>query len=557
MQWLDRITGTITMYRLVLLCLLGFVVETVLLSFTGVISQPPLAILATGLVAVVFTNAGNWVFSKLFRVKQHTESSLITGLLLLFIFEPVNPLSGEPASSLLLKFAGIALAGIIASASKYLLAWRGRHIFNPAAVGAFVVTLITPFGDFAAWWLATAWLLPVTLVLGFAVLYRTRRFLMAIVFVVAVFFLTFWVYGGNGAPLAQTLLEPFTTFSTIFFASFMLSEPLTMPPHRWQQLVEALLVAVVFTLPFTIGAFSTTTPQFALLVGNVFAFAFGQRKGIRLDFLGKERLTPTSWELSFRPQRPVRFRAGQYMELTIPHARADVRGLRRIFSIASAPVESEVIRFGLNTAERSSTLKTALLALEPGEIVSGTAVGGDFLLPKETTRPLLFVAGGIGITPFMSHMEQLSGSGDPRDAVVLYSASSADELAYSQRLKELGYAVLLLAPNAPQEMPTNWTYLGRGPLTAEVLVSAVPDVKSRAAYVSGPPAFVHAVRSLLRKGQAHSVKTDFFSGYTAKSTLLRHGEAPTSTATSEPIELTPAPAKASTKPRAKSTTKAD
>lgn len=530
MQWLDRVTGTITMYRLVLLCLLGFVVETVLLSLTGVLSQPPLAILATGLVAVAFTFASSWLFSRIFRVAQHTESTFITGLLLLFIFEPVDPL--QPDS--LIRLVGIAVAGILASASKYLLAWRGRHIFNPAAVGAFIVTLIPPFGDFAAWWLATAWLLPVTLILGFAVLYRTRRYLMAIVFVVAVFFLTFWVYGGNGAPLSQTLLEPFTTFSTIFFASFMLSEPLTMPPHRWQQLVEALLVAIVFTLPFTVAGFSTTTPQFALLVGNLFAFFFGQRAGIRLDFLGKEKLTPTSWELSFRPQRAVRFRAGQYMELTIPHAKADVRGLRRIFSIASAPVESGVIRFGLNTAERSSSLKTALLRLEPGEIVAGTAVGGDFLLPKEVTRPLLFVAGGIGITPFMSHLRQIEGSGEKRDVAVLYSASSADELAYSDRLQELGHPVYLLAPAAPKPLPKNWTYLGRGPLTPEVLATAIPDVKSRAAYVSGPPAFVHAVRGLLRKAEAQSVKTDFFSGYTAKSTLLRHAEAPTASPAVKP-----------------------
>ena len=522
MQWLDRLTGTITMYRLILICLLAIVVETVLLSLTGVISEQPLAILATGLVAVAFCWASSWLFGKLFRIKPHTESSLITGLLLLFIFYPVNPL----VSTSLLQFVGIAVAAVIASASKYLLAFRGRHIFNPAAVGAFVVYLIPPFNDFALWWLATPWLLPVTAVLGFAVLYRTRRYLMAGVFIVAVFFLTFWVYGGQGAPLAGTLVQPFTSASTIFFAAFMLSEPLTMPPHRWQQLVEALLVAVIFTVPLNIGTFSLTTPQFALLVGNLFAFFFGQRLGIRLDFLGKERLTPSSWELSFRPQRPIRFRAGQYMELTIPHAKADVRGQRRIFSVASAPVETEVIRFGLNTAERSSSLKKALLALEPGEVVSATAVGGDFLLPKEVTRPLLFVAGGIGITPFISHLEQIQGSGEARDVVMLYSASSAEELAYSSQLKALGHPVLLLAPAAPKPLPKNWTYLGRGPLTAELLASAVPDVMSRAAYASGPPAFVHVVRSLLRKAKAHSIKTDFFAGYTGRSTLTRYAESP-------------------------------
>jgi ferredoxin-NADP reductase len=110
--------------------------------------------------------------------------------------------------------------------------------------------------------------------------------------------------------------------------------------------------------------------------------------------------------------------------------------------------------------------------------------------------------------------------------MVLYSASSSGELAYSERLRELGHPVLLLAPAAPKPLPKNWTYLGRGPLTPEVLASAIPDVKSRAAFVSGPPAFVHVVRGLLRKAQAHSVRTDFFSGYTSRSTLTRHPEAP-------------------------------
>jgi hypothetical protein len=58
-------------------------------------------------------------------------------------------------------------------------------------------------------------------------------------------------------------------------------------------------------------------------------------------------------------------------------------------------------------------------------------------------------------------------------------------------------------------------------------------VKSRASYVSGPPAFVHVVRGLLRKAQVASVKTDFFSGYTSKSTLTRHAEA-----SAEPVKAT-------------------
>ncbi|HEX4441974.1 MAG TPA: oxidoreductase [Galbitalea sp.] len=508
-----------TMYRLVLYCLILMFIETELLSIVGVISESPLAILVSGVVLVAFS-LSNSLFAMLFRVKPHTESAIITGLLLLFVMEPVNPTS----TNSWLSYVGLASAALIAQLSKFVIAFRGRHIFNPAALGAFVVTLIAPFGVFAAWWLGTAWLLPVTVVLGFAILYRTRRLLVGIVFVVSAFvFISITYY--DSYPLPALLAVPFTTFATVFFAAFMLSEPLTLPPRRWQQLVEVVVVAALFSFPlFTVGSFSST-PQFALLVGNLLAFIVSQRRGIRLDFIGRSQLTPTSWELSFRPQRPVRFRPGQYMELTIPHSGADSRGLRRIFSIASAPHETDVIRFGLNTAERSSSLKKALLRLEPGEIVSATSVGGDFLLPGEPSHPLLFVAGGIGITPFMSHLEHLTAASASRDVQVIYSASSPDELAYASRLAELGIPVHVVSSSAPTTLPEGWTYLGTSPLTRDRLLEAVPDVATRATFVSGPPSFVSSLRGILRSAHAKSIRTDYFTGYT-RSAKARYKGAP-------------------------------
>jgi len=68
----------------------------------------------------------------------------------------------------------------------------------------------------------------------------------------------------------------------------MLSEPLTLLPRRWQQFAEATLVAALFVVPFSVGPLSNT-PQFALLVGNLLTFLFGQRRGIRLTYLGKEQ----------------------------------------------------------------------------------------------------------------------------------------------------------------------------------------------------------------------------------------------------------------------------
>lgn len=522
LQWLDRLVGAITMYRLVLYCLILLFVETELLSLVGVISQQPLAILFSAVVLVAFS-LSNSVFAVLFRVKPHTESALITGFLLLFILQPVSPTD----SNAWLQYVGLAVAALIAQLSKFVIAVRGRHIFNPAAFGAFVIILITPFDVASEWWLGTAWLLPVTLILGFAVLYRTRRLLLGLVFSAAAFVFIVIAYSSGSLYSVPGLLAlPFTSFATIFFAAFMLSEPLTLPPRRWQQLVEAVIVAALFSFPFTIaGGILYQTPQLALLVGNLLAFIVGQRRGIRLDFIGRTQLTPTSWELSFRPQRPLRFRAGQYMELTIPHAGADSRGQRRIFSIASAPHETDVVRFGLNTAEHSSSFKSALLRLEPGEIVSATSIGGDFVLPKETSHPLLLVAGGIGITPFMSHLEHLAETAESQDVAVVYAASNPSELAYAPRLAELGIPVHIVSASAPVPLPEGWTYLGRGPLTREQLLKAVPDVAKRAAYVSGPPSFVTSLRATLRSVHARSVHTDYFTGYT-KAARARYKGSP-------------------------------
>ena len=90
-------------------------------------------ILAHLALCVGLTYASNRALAALFRVRPHSESSLITGLLLYFLFWPTCSVRLRRRG-----LAGVALACVLASASKYALAWRGRHIFNPAAAGAFI-----------------------------------------------------------------------------------------------------------------------------------------------------------------------------------------------------------------------------------------------------------------------------------------------------------------------------------------------------------------------------------------------------------------------------------
>jgi ferredoxin-NADP reductase len=500
--WLDRLLGRVTMYGLVLVVLGAILLAGLVASLVpGVVSFSPVALVASTSVTLVASYLANGLGGMIFRTRPQLSSTMITALLLVAILQPSFDLLG---------LLGFAAAAVVAVATKYLLAWRGRHVFNPAAAGAFVVgTIGAPLG-FATWWIEIPPLLPLVVIGALLVLYRTRRLPLAGVFVLTV--LVIWQVRGlaTGTPALDALLTPLTPLPTLFFAGFMLSEPLTLPPRRWQQLAEAVIVALVASLPFSFGPVYSS-PQLALLVGNLLAFLAGQRRGIRLELVGRRQLTPTAWDLEFRPAAPVRFAPGQFMELTLPHAGTDARGWRRMFSIAAAPA-SGLVRFGVRLPERPSSFKTALLDLEPGAQVSATSVGGDFLLPSDPAAKVLLLAGGIGVTPFVGQLEHAATERDVRDIVLVYSVSSASELAYRQELEHTGFRVVVVSPDEPAALPAHWSWVGER-LTADVVHAQVPDARDRIAYVSGPPDLVAGLRRTLRGMGVRRVRTDSFLGY--------------------------------------------
>ena len=499
-KWLDSALGRVTMYKLVLGLLLVLAAYAFVLSALGIVFYTPLELLLTAIATVVVTVASSVLFGKLFRTSAHIESAAITGWLLFFVLIP----SAEMPDLLWL-----AVASLIASASKFVIAVRGRHIFNPAAFGALMVTA---FGlANSGWWIANPYFLPVVAVGAFLILYRTRRLAMGGLFLVLAVALVVGRTVISGGTLESGIQFGLVSSYVVFFAGFMLSEPLTLPPRRWQQLTLALVVAVLFAIPFNIAGVLYSSPQLALVVGNLLAFLVGQRRGLALELVGKTQLTPTTWEFALQPSRPVSFHPGQYLELALPHAKADLRGQRRIFSISSAPSSTDPITVGVKISERSSSFKTAMLALEPGEKLRATSVGGDFLLPRDPAVPVLLVAGGIGITPFASQLAHAANSA--RDIVVIYSVSAGEELAYRTQLLSSGATVIVIAPTKPADFPSSWTYAGSDRLDAEALVSLVPDVSARSAYVSGPPALVDDLRGILRAAKARRVTTDYFSGY--------------------------------------------
>jgi ferredoxin-NADP reductase len=507
---LDRVTGAVTMYMLVLISLAVITAVALVLSFFGLFRSGPLELVVSVAVSMAVSFGASWAFAKMVGKAPHTESAFITGFLVAMILPPTVDGIG---------LAGIASAAFLASASKYLIAVRGRHIFNPAAFGVFVISLAAAISGvalgFQTWWPGSQFLLIPVLIGAFLVLYRTQHLTMGLVFVaVAVVVRLIFGLAGGGNPL-DTLNFTLVSGPAIFLAGFMLSEPLTLPPRRWQQILIAVIAAVLFGVPSNILQLApfTLTPAFALLVANLVAFFFGQRRGLRMTYQGKKQLGADTWELGFQPANPVRFFPGQYMELTIPHRKQDFRGKRRYFSISSAPGEDRPITFAMTMPTKASSFKRALLDLEPGARVDGTLVGGDFALPADPKVPVLLVAGGIGITPFASQLAHASRTGGQRDIVLVYATSTEGDLPYADLLETSGARVVVFAPTAPSPLPAGWTYGGTGRVDAARIAEQVPDVAKRHVYVSGPPGLVHDLRKALHALGARRIHSDYFSGY--------------------------------------------
>ena len=188
-----------------------------------------------------------------------------------------------------------------------------------------------------------------------------------------------------------------------------------------------------------------------------------------------------------------------------------------MFSLTSAP-GTPLLTIGVGTAEPVSSAKRSLLALVPGDGLSATTVGGDFILPRNPATPVLLIAAGIGITPYMA---QLAGSPSGasggaatggRDVVLLYLAKNPAELAYAEELQRSGARVVARLADGSVP-PAFMKDAGVKRIDASALKELVPDIAGREVYVSGSPASVRSLRAAARGAGARRVHVDSFAGY--------------------------------------------
>ncbi|HUI68982.1 MAG TPA: FAD-dependent oxidoreductase, partial [Spirochaetia bacterium] len=251
------------------------------------------------------------------------------------------------------------------------------------------------------------------------------------------------------------------------------------------------------------------TPEEALMAGNLFSFAASPSFKMRLKLTERRQIAPGIMSFSFPRPPGFSHKLGQYMEWTLPSG-------RRYFSIASSPTEPEIMIAARFPAE-PSRYKQELARMRSGDVITAGELGGDFVLPGDRGIPLAFVAGGIGITPFRSMIKYLADRGERRDIVLLYSASTEEQIAFRDVLgdaeKKIGLRVVHTLTDTCR-IRQGWCG-ERGPIDGHMVREKVPEFRSRRYFVSGPPGMVNDVLKALGSigVPRRQVRTDSFSGY--------------------------------------------
>lgn len=209
------------------------------------------------------------------------------------------------------------------------------------------------------------------------------------------------------------------------------------------------------------------------------------------------------------------FRPGQYADFTlVDPPETDAEGNTRTFSIASSPGERDSITIA--TRMRPTAFKNSLKRVPLGTPLQVTAAMGSFTLQKDRSRPAVFLAGGIGITPMRSIIQWATEARLPQDIVLLYSNNTPATTAFLDDLERWvkENERLKLVPTITASRDPEWRY-ELGFIDAAMLRRHVADLARPIYYVAGPPAMVTAMQRLLETlgVSEDNVKTEEFAGY--------------------------------------------
>ena len=151
-----------------------------------------------------------------------------------------------------------------------------------------------------------------------------------------------------------------------------------------------------------------------------------------------------------------------------------------------------------------------MVHLKAGDEVYVSSAMGDFVLPKQSERPVVFIAGGIGITPFHSIIKWLNKTKQVRDITFIYSVSNEKEIIFQKLFERYGMKrIIVVAQPTP-----DWTGL-TGRLNGSRILELAQPKEDSLIYVAGTEPMTETLaKELINLSvDERRLVTDFFPGY--------------------------------------------
>jgi ferredoxin-NADP reductase len=221
------------------------------------------------------------------------------------------------------------------------------------------------------------------------------------------------------------------------------------------------------------------------------------------SLVGQKQVAKDTVEITISRPEDFKFETGQYIQLGVPDLKySDPKGKSRVLSIASSPDNDKEISLAFRKSD--SGFKRTLMEMEDGAKVLMEGPHGFHTLPKDPERPLIFVAGGIGITPFLSMIRYAIKNGANTSITLLYGNQNRDRAAYLEELQN--------RENRNKCFNLEATYER---INKNFLTECADDPKKSLWYIAGPPGMVPSIRNSLFQLGVHddNIFYEEFTGY--------------------------------------------
>ncbi len=198
---------------------------------------------------------------------------------------------------------------------------------------------------------------------------------------------------------------------------------------------------------------------------------------------------------------PFIYQPGQYAAISFYNRGRPTPA--RCFSIVSSPTDQGKLQFSMRT---KGHFTQAAAELKPGKTVKVRGPYGGFVLDIATSNDVVFLAGGIGITPFMSMVSYTASIKAPTKITLIYSCQTQDDIPFLQELRDLqqqnpNLRVIFVIGSGPTDKLTDSLVVG-GRISPEMMDTALnSNYANRAFYICGPPPYMNAmIKTLKLKG---------------------------------------------------------